>query len=108
MLNNDEKKTYVIDIDGTICTQDGANYASAEPINSNIEVANKLFDAGHRIIYFTARGSTTGIDWQKLTESQFAKWGVKFHELKLGKPYGDFYVDDKAVPLSEFQNHLEH
>ena len=27
---------------------------------------------------------------------QLKKWGVKYHELIMGKPYGDFFIDDKA------------
>jgi histidinol phosphatase-like enzyme len=99
---NFEKKTYVIDIDGTICTQEGANYEIAAPINSMIDKANKLFEAGNEIIYFTARGSKTGIDWKLLTESQLTAWGVKYHKLILGKPYGDYYIDDKAIPIHDF------
>ena len=103
MANKDpEKKVFVIDIDGTICTQDGANYDLAEPIQNFIDVANKLYLEGHQIIYFTARGSTTGIDWRELTENQLALWGVKYHKLLLGKPYGDYYVDDKALSLESF------
>jgi histidinol phosphatase-like enzyme len=107
MLNNNEKKTYVIDIDGTICTQDGANYMMASPIDSIISICNRLFDRGNKIIFFTARGSTTGINWKELTERQLNTWGVKYHELIMGKPFGDFYIDDKAILPEQFRNLLE-
>jgi histidinol phosphatase-like enzyme len=99
-----EKKVFVIDIDGTICTQDGANYDRAEPIQNIIDVANQLYSDGHEIIYFTARGSTTGIDWHDVTESQLKSWGVKYHKLILGKPYADYYIDDKASTPEQFLN----
>ena len=35
---------YVIDIDGTICTQSGTDYESAEPKLERISQLNSLFD----------------------------------------------------------------
>jgi histidinol phosphatase-like enzyme len=101
-----KEKVYVIDIDGTICTQDGSKYENARPIQEIIDMSNRLFDQGHKIIFFTARGSTTGIDWSKLTHNQLNAWGVKYHQIILGKPYGDYYVDDKAMKLEEFKKLL--
>jgi uncharacterized HAD superfamily protein len=92
-----EKKTFVIDIDGTICTQDAAAYEKALPFTAIINKVNQLYDAGHEIIYFTARGSKTSIDWSELTEKQLLTWGAKFHKLLMGKPYADYYIDDKAL-----------
>jgi dTDP-glucose 4,6-dehydratase len=107
MQISSQKKSFVMDIDGTICTQSGSDYALASPIFEMIDAANKLYAKGHEIIYFTARGSTTGIDWRELTEKQLSKWGVKYHKLILGKPYGDYYVDDKAVKIDEFKKMVE-
>jgi hypothetical protein len=91
-----------MDIDGTICTQDGANYSSAQPVKAMIDKANLLYGEGHIIIYFTARGSTTGVDWRPLTEKQLKSWGVKYQELIMGKPFGDYYIDDKSINLDTF------
>ena len=42
------------DIDGTICTvTEDANYNTAMPIYDNISILNKLYEKGHRIIYWT-------------------------------------------------------
>ncbi len=98
-------KTFVIDIDGTICTQNGSNYQDAEPIFEVIEIANNLFKEGHRIVYFTARGTTTGIDWTDLTKNQLLRWGVLHTSLIMGKPFGDFYIDDKGLSISNFLNY---
>jgi len=87
---------YCFDIDGTLCTNTAGTYETAEPFYDRIKIVNNLQDEGHRIILFTARGTTTGIDWRPLTESQMKAWGVKYHELHLGKPYYDIFVDDKA------------
>lgn len=87
-----------IDIDDTICTgsKDG-DYSQALPIPGAIDRANSYFDAGHTIIYWTARGTVTGIDWREVTESQFSAWGVKYHDLKFGKPAYDLFIDDKNL-----------
>ncbi len=100
-------KIYVFDIDGTICSNTFGEYAKAEPIRKRINLINKLFDQGNIIKLFTARGSTTKIDWKELTKEQMTKWGVKYHELILGKPEGDFYIDDKGVFCDDwFNNNL--
>jgi hypothetical protein len=46
---------------------------------------------------YTARGSTTGIDWRELTVKQLAEWGVPYDELVMGKPTADVYIDDRAI-----------
>lgn len=88
----------VIDIDGTICSQNkDGNYQYARPKKDRIETINKLYDDGHKIILFTARGSETGIDWSEKTLEQLNRWGVKFHDLQFGKPSGDVYFDDRSL-----------
>jgi len=91
-----------VDIDETICnTEESKNnardYSFSEPIKENIEKINRLYDEGHRIIYWTARGTLTGIDWMDVTKEQFEKWGVKHHEVHMGKPYYDLFICDKAI-----------
>ena len=93
-----------IDIDETICnTSENRDYTLSEPIRENIEKANKLYDEGHTIIYWTARGSGTGINWSKVTENQFQKWGVKYHGLKFGKPIYDLFIDDKNMNTRDWE-----
>jgi len=88
---------YCFDIDGTICSLTDGKYKKAKPIPNRIKLVNKLYDAGNTILYFTARGSTTGIDWREITKNQLESWGAKYHELHLGKPHYDVYVGDKAL-----------
>tara|TARA_Y200000002_G_C22574943_1_gene618287 strand:- start:80 stop:979 length:900 start_codon:yes stop_codon:yes gene_type:complete len=90
-------RTYVFDIDGTICTNTNGEYKNAEPFLNNIQKINYLYSKGNYIKYFTARGSGTGIDWYEITKKQLDSWGAKYHELILGKPEGDIYVDDKGI-----------
>lgn len=95
-----KSKTYIVDIDDTICRtpkQDGKNiYDKAEPLQYRIDMINRLYDEGHTIIYWTARGSSSGIDHTDLTISQLDDWGVKYHQAKVGKPSYDVWIDDKA------------
>ena len=91
-----------IDIDDTIChSPNKPDYHHSTPIYTNIEKANKLYDEGHTIIYWTARGTMSGIDWRQVTEQQFVQWGVKYHEIKFGKPYYDLFIDDKNLRIEE-------
>jgi histidinol phosphatase-like enzyme len=96
-------KTIYIDIDDTICKTNGLDYSEAKPIYKNIEIANKLYDDGNYIVYWTARGTKTGIDWRKLTEQQFNTWGVKYNELKFGKPVYDMFIDDKNINTIDWE-----
>ena len=90
-----EKMKIHVDIDETICiTPASRDYASSTPIMSHIDKINKLYDEGHHITYWTARGTGSGIDWRKITESQFTSWGVRYHDLVFGKPIYDIFIDD--------------
>jgi len=96
-----------IDIDETICVSPrNRNYADATPIVENIHKANRLYEQGHKITYWTARGTGSGIDWRELTERQFAEWGVKYHKLMLGKPIYDLFIDDKNMNVGDWPDEL--
>ena len=74
-------KTYVFDIDGTVCTNTFGEYKEAKPYKERIEFINNLYEEGNIIKYFTARGTTTGINWFDLTKTQLNEWGALYHEL---------------------------
>jgi len=93
---------YYVDIDGTICTNTEGDYSHAQPLMDRIYVFNRLYDRGHEIHYWTARGSSSGKDWNELTHNQLADWGCKYTSLKLGKPSYDVWIDDKAFNADEF------
>jgi hypothetical protein len=108
-------KTYVIDIDGTICENGSCGvckYEGSIPIKDRITHINGLYDEGHIIKYFTARGMGRYNDnvekakekFYALTKMQLNIWGCKYHELILGKPSGDIYIDDKAISDNVFFN----
>lgn len=95
---------YCFDIDGTICNNTNGKYKEAKPFLDVIKRVNTLYDSGNTIIFFTARGSTSGIDWSELTKNQLDTWGVKHHEIILRKPDADLFIDDKGVNILDFMD----
>ena len=101
---------YVFDLDGTLCNNTFGDYRLAKPHPERIEFVNGLFEEGHYIVICTARGMGSSNNnrrrairkWRKFTSDQLNKWGVMYHELHLGKPAGDIYVDDKAMSDKDF------
>ena len=92
-----------VDIDDTICVlTKGRDYSTAKPLYERIAKINDLYNKGHTIVYWTARGTTSGIDHTALTKSQLDKWLVKYHELKFGKPEYDIFIDDKNINSEKF------
>jgi hypothetical protein len=86
-----------VDVDNTITETSGMDYQNAKPIYEKIEIINKLFDQGHTITYWTARGSVSGINFYELTKSQLDNWGAKYHNFMVGKPAFDILIDDKTI-----------
>jgi hypothetical protein len=96
-----------VDVDNTICsTPITAEYAKARPIYARIRKINQLYDEGNTIIYWTARGTKSKIDWSELTKQQFEDWGVKYHDLQFGKPVYDLFIDDKNINSDTFFREL--
>ena len=94
-----------VDIDDTICyyeNNNNGNYNLALPYHRRIEKINNLYDEGNTIIYWTARGTMTGINWFNITLKQLNDWNCKFHELRMNKPAFDLFIDDKNVNSNKF------
>jgi hypothetical protein len=111
--NENPKKSYIIDIDGTICslalykTKEGKidnDEELAKPFYGRIAHFNKLYDEGNEIHYWTARGTSTNNYKKKmaLTKKQLTDWGVKYTTLKVGKPAYDVWIDDKAWNVNNY------
>ena len=97
---------YVIDIDGTICKEEG-KVIGRKPYLDRIAKINKLYDEGHTIVFYTARGLKSGRGekhYRPITEQQLKEWGCEFHQLIMGKPHADYFIDDKAWPDKVFFN----
>lgn len=100
--SNREIKTFVFDLDRTLIydTNDNQNI-----ITKNTEFLNKLYDLGHKIIIHTSRGMKKFdgdlnkiIQYYKpIIEKILRDNNIKYHELLFGKPYADFYIDDKSI-----------
>jgi|TARA_R100000995_G_C3462174_1_gene113732 hypothetical protein len=97
------KKIIYVDIDNTICSQvTDSQYQNSVPWYDNIKKINKLYENGNYIKYWTARGSTSGNDYYKLTKNQLDKWGAKYHELSAGeKPFYDLLICDRTKRIEE-------
>lgn len=95
-------KIIYVDIDETIClSPESRKYEEAQPIVENINKINKLYDKGNTIVYWTSRGSRKQINWYDLTKNQLDSWGVKYHEIRVDKPYYDLFIDDKTLRIEE-------
>jgi len=99
-----------VDIDDTICFYKdgldqyfiGRNYEKAIKNLENIKKINALYDDGHEITYWTARGYVTGLDWYDVTKNQLDEWGCKYHHLNVGeKPAYDLLICDKTKRIEE-------
>lgn len=93
---------YIVDIDNTICYTTQSDYINSKPFYDRIAKINQLYDDGHIIIYWTARGATSGKDWTSLTVSQLDLWGCKRHSVMMGKPHYDHWIDDKCINSENF------
>lgn len=94
-------KSFMIDIDGTICNTKNSDYLTSTPRLKNIAVFNKLYDQGHQIHYWTARGAISGKNWDEFTVMQLKKWKVKYSTINMGKPHYDIWIDDKAINAND-------
>ena len=102
--NKDDCGIFCFDIDGVIANLVPENqYDLSTPIYENIQLINMLYEQGHQIILFTARGSVTGIEWCDVTRAQMSEWGVRYHKLLFGKPAADCYIDDKFISIEDLK-----
>lgn len=99
-------KIYCFDLDETLCTKAiNGDYATAAPILKAIQEVNRLKLWGNKIIIFTGRGSSSGIDWTELTKQQLKEWNVNYDELIMNrKPTYDIVIDDKAINAVDWRN----
>ena len=95
---------YIIDIDDTICKEEGP-VIERKPFLDRIKKINELYDDGHIIIFYTARGNKSGRGeayYGPITRAQLDAWGVKYHELYF-KPFdGDVFIDDRSIHPDQF------
>ena len=94
----------VIDLDGTICTEERQfSRALAQPLPGAVEAINHLKKKGHTVIIYSAR---TWAEYE-LTIDWLERYGVVYDQLVLGKPQGDFWIDDRALTHVDWESTLE-
>lgn len=116
------KKIIAFDLDDTLCYRPPniehlgrEKYKFCQPIPEMIELSNQLFDAGHVILIYTARGMSTydgSVEkvYENLYEktlSDLEKWGIRHNGLVMGKLHYDYLVDDKALDLDSAKENLK-
>lgn len=88
-------------MDGTICTEEKMfNRCNAIPQKKAVESINKLYEEGHIIIIYSSRS------WPEyeMTHRWLKNKGIKFHQLILGKPIGDVWIDDRAIRFNNWND----
>ena len=93
------------DIDGVLCDQVAQDYDGAQPNREMIALLNRLYDRGDTIVLHTSRfmgrAQSNREEAERIgrafTEQQLAGWGVRYHELWMGKPRYEFVIDDRSV-----------
>lgn len=107
-------KIVCFDLDHTLCIPGAgpdtqSKYAEAEPMVENIQKLVSFKERGARIVIFTARRMLTHngdvekvkADVGLVTENWLSEHGVPYDELIFGKPYYDYFIDDKALNVEE-------
>ena len=102
-INKNRRIKYIIDIDGTICNKTDSDYLKCKPRKDKINLLNRLYDSGHEVHYWTARGANSGKNWDDLTIEQLDSWNVKYNTINMGKPHYDVWIDDKAINVEDFK-----
>lgn len=102
----ENSKSFMIDIDGTICKTENSDYHNSVPFKDKIKAFNELYDMGHEIHYWTARGANSGIIWDYFTILQLKEWKVKYTSLNMGKPHYDVWIDDKAINADDIYAYI--
>jgi glycerol-3-phosphate cytidylyltransferase len=105
-------KIYCFDLDETLCNNFEKDYENSTPIIEMIDKVNYLYEQGNTIKIFTARGMgkfSSDVDkvndaYYELTKTQLEKWGIKYHELHLGKQSFDYFIDDKNLTIEQFKS----
>ena len=112
-FNGHQKKTIVIDIDGTLCNSPpNGDYSKCEPFEDICKKLRYYNSKGAYIILYTSRNMRSfngniGLI-NKYTSKELSKWlennGIPFDELYFGKPWGMnlSYIDDKSLSIKDF------
>lgn len=91
----------IIDLDGTICSEEKQfSRALAKPLPGSASFIQKLKQQGHTVIIYSARTWAEyemTVEWLNLNS-------IPFDQLILGKPIGDFWIDDRAIKFESWDD----
>ena len=94
----------IVDLDGTVCTEEKQFSRSLAKVNPGArEALNLLKEKGYILIIYSARTWAEyelTIDWLKRNE-------IPFDQLILGKPQGDYWIDDRAIKYNNWETILK-
>ncbi len=93
------------DLDNVICRTKKNYYKNSVPIKQSVNFVNYLYANNYYIKIFTSRfmgrNSDNALKAKRqgflFTKKQLKKWKVNYHELILGKPSFDIFIDDKML-----------
>ena len=100
-LNAVTKKTICIDLDGTICDENG-DYAERKPLPGAAE-ALAVLAKSHIIVIHTARH----FNLYHLTADWLMNHNIIFHSLVMGKPAAALYIDNRGKAFTSWENTLK-
>lgn len=107
-----KQKIIAFDLDDVICFRSMEyenlgpdKYSYCQPYQENVDLINSLYEDGYKIVIYTARGMSQFNGniievYSKLynkTIEQLESWGVKYHQLVMGKIHYDVLIDDKVL-----------
>jgi len=107
-----KQKTIAFDLDDVLCFRPKgyehlgpSKYNYCYPIEENVQLVNSLYNEGYKIVIYTARGmsqfngNVTEIYSQLYSQTikQLNSWGLKYHQLVMGKIHYDVLIDDKVL-----------
>lgn len=91
----------IIDLDGTICSEEKQfSRALAKPLPGSALFIQKLKQQGHTIIIYSAR---TWAEYEMTVEWLHSNL-IPFDQLILGKPIGDYWIDDRAIKFETWDD----
>jgi len=101
----DDKKNFLIDIDGTICddipNEEPERMVTAKLYPDALETINRWYQQGHIITFFTSRTE----DHRVVTEEWLKANNFNYHGLLMGKPRcGNYHwIDNHLVKATRFK-----
>tara|TARA_B100001248_G_C27397534_1_gene466744 strand:- start:3453 stop:3755 length:303 start_codon:yes stop_codon:yes gene_type:complete len=94
----------IIDLDGTICTEEKQFSRALAKVNPGAKKAlDNLKEKGYTLIIYSAR---TWAEYE-LTIDWLNKNQIPFDQLILGKPQGDYWIDDRAIKYKSWESTIK-